>query len=274
MRSWDAPVYGFYEPIPEIEEVGGRRCHVFICAAAGCRHKIRRYLDTHDKASTSALRNHSEKCWDSPNGNVAAKNFGHGEEWLSQLQTPPSQSTTSTEDARKLEPGRYIMTDVTTGMTLDLRRDNRTLCAYQFHGKDNQQVRAVDTLLTLHEERELNGCPASCLAWSCLFARGPRGIAYNHTRSCAATSGCQWEFRPCGEGFVINSVRSSGSFVAVQDLTGPGLCREGGAQVVAEAIPTCWKVEVLPVGPTDEVGDVFARYVSLTLRAVGLTFTF
>jgi hypothetical protein len=95
------------------------------------------------------------------------------------------------------------------------------------------------------------------------------------TWSCATTSGCQWEFRPCGEGFVINSVRSSGSFVAVQDLTGLGLCREGGAQVVAEAIPTCWKVEVLQVGPTDEVGDVFARYVSLTLRrAVGLTFTF
>jgi len=28
------------------------------------------------------------------------------------------------------------------------------------------------------------------------------------------------------------------------------------------------------VGPTDEVGDVFARYVSLTLKAVGLIFIF
>ena len=63
MRTWDAPIYGFYEPIPEIEEVGGRRCHVFICAAAGCRHKVRRSLDTHDKRSTSNLRTHSKKCW-------------------------------------------------------------------------------------------------------------------------------------------------------------------------------------------------------------------
>ena len=30
----------------------------------------------------------------------------------------------------------------------------------------------------------------------------------------------------------------------------------------------------MPVGPTDEVGDVFARYVSLTLRAVGLIFIY
>jgi len=36
VRTSDSPIYGFYEPILEIEEVGGRRCHVFICAAAGC----------------------------------------------------------------------------------------------------------------------------------------------------------------------------------------------------------------------------------------------
>lgn len=177
MRSWDAPIYGFYEPVPEIEEVGDRRCHVFICAAAGCRHKIRRYLDAHDKGSTSGLRDHSEKCWGevfrnayemkdlksvqaavgkfikSPNGNVTAKKIGYGEEQLSQLQTPPSQPTSSTENARKLKPGRYVMTNVTSGMTLDLRRDNRTLYAYQFHGKDSQQVRAIVTHLTLDEER-------------------------------------------------------------------------------------------------------------------------
>ena len=173
MRTWDSPIYGFYEPIPEVEEVGGRRCHVFICAAAGCRHKVRRYLDTHDKRSTWNLRTHSKKCWGDvfkkiyevknlkrvrvavskfknlPNGKVAAKHFGHGEERFSQLHASLSQSTTSTEHALKLEPGRYVMTDINSGMTLDLRCDNRTLCAYQFHGKGNQQVRAIVTLLTL-----------------------------------------------------------------------------------------------------------------------------
>jgi len=152
------------------------------------------------RAAVSRLNN-------SQNGSVAAKKFGHEEERFSHLHASPSQSTTSTENARKLEPGRYVMTDINSGMTLDLRPDNRTLCAYQFHGKDNQQ----------------------------------------------------WEFCPCGEGFVINSVHSNSSFVDVRNLTGLGLRREGGAQVIAGATPTCWKVEVLPVGPTDDVGDVFAR---------------
>jgi len=100
----------------------------------------------------------------SPNGNVAAKNFGHGEEQFSQLHASPSQSTTSPENARKLEPGRYIMTDINSGMTLDLRRDYRTLYAYQFHGKDNQQVRVIVTLLTLGEGRA--EWAFSCLPWS------------------------------------------------------------------------------------------------------------
>lgn len=63
MNSWDSPVYGLYEPIPSIEEVDGHRCHVFKCAAVGCNHKIRRYLDTNDKGSTSNLRTHAKKCW-------------------------------------------------------------------------------------------------------------------------------------------------------------------------------------------------------------------
>ncbi|KIL54666.1 hypothetical protein M378DRAFT_18675 [Amanita muscaria Koide BX008] len=45
MKGWDAPVYGFYEPIPDIVYAdGNRRCHVF-------------------KGSTSNLRAHSKKCW-------------------------------------------------------------------------------------------------------------------------------------------------------------------------------------------------------------------
>ncbi|KAG6821930.1 hypothetical protein H0H92_016061, partial [Tricholoma furcatifolium] len=48
-----------------IEENKGRRCHVFVCAAVGCGHRIRRYLDTNDKGSTSNLRSHAQKCWGS-----------------------------------------------------------------------------------------------------------------------------------------------------------------------------------------------------------------
>ncbi|KIL71505.1 hypothetical protein M378DRAFT_55498, partial [Amanita muscaria Koide BX008] len=97
MKGFNAPVYGFYEPIPAIVKVNGRRCHVFACAAVGCGQKIKRYLDKNDKCSTSNLRSHSKKCWgeeafekahevkdlakirevvgrakNSPNGNVAA----------------------------------------------------------------------------------------------------------------------------------------------------------------------------------------------------------
>ena len=74
--------------------------------------------------------------------------------------------------------------------------------------------------------------------------------------------GCQWEFRPCGEGFIIETIYHRGWFVTVRDLK--ALHQSRSAHVVASAFPTCWDVEVLPVGPTDtELGDVFARYVWL-----------
>lgn len=52
--------------------------------------------------------------------------------------------------ARKLQPGRYTMTDISSGKGLDLRPDNQKLYAYSFHGRDNQQA-SVITLLTLSE---------------------------------------------------------------------------------------------------------------------------
>jgi hypothetical protein len=48
---------------------------------------------------------------------------------------------------RKFEQGRYIATDVRWGLTLDLSdADNRSLIAYEFHGQENQQVRAFSFL--------------------------------------------------------------------------------------------------------------------------------
>ena len=97
MKTWDAPVYAFYDPIPIIEEISGHRCHTFKCTAVGCKQKIRCFLDMNDKGSTSNLRSHSRRCWgkdafkkayevknvhqvqvalgklkNSPNGNIAA----------------------------------------------------------------------------------------------------------------------------------------------------------------------------------------------------------
>ena len=54
--------------------------------------------------------------------------------------------------ARKLESGQYTVTDISSGMALDLRPDNQALIAYPFHGEDNQQVSTeCITLLTLGE---------------------------------------------------------------------------------------------------------------------------
>jgi hypothetical protein len=56
----------------------------------------------------------------------------------------------------------------------------------------------------------------------------------------------QWEFHPCGSGFVIGSAVRSDSFLAVRDLK--GLHLEGAAKVDLETFPTCWEVEVMHNG--------------------------
>ena len=65
---------------------------------------------------------------------------------MAQSQTPitPAQKT-----MRKFEQGRYTATDVRWGMTLDLSgADNRSLIAYGFHGRENQQARASRSFLS------------------------------------------------------------------------------------------------------------------------------
>ncbi|EPT01252.1 hypothetical protein FOMPIDRAFT_1091464, partial [Fomitopsis schrenkii] len=62
-KRWTAPVYAFFKPNVSIEYVKGRRVHVFRCANAGCKHVIRRYLDTGDTKSTGNLRKHVKSCW-------------------------------------------------------------------------------------------------------------------------------------------------------------------------------------------------------------------
>jgi hypothetical protein len=54
-RDWNAPVYAFFQPISNVDHDNGWRFHEFMCAAKGCKKKIRCYLDMKDTKSTSNL---------------------------------------------------------------------------------------------------------------------------------------------------------------------------------------------------------------------------
>jgi hypothetical protein len=71
-KQWTSPVYAFFEPIPAIEIVDGRRCHVFKCCARGCKYTARRYLDKGDKSSTGNLIRHVKACWREDAWNAAS----------------------------------------------------------------------------------------------------------------------------------------------------------------------------------------------------------
>jgi hypothetical protein len=62
-KEWNAPVYAFFQPVPSVGHDIGRRFHEFVCAAKGCKKKIRRYLHKKDSNLTSNLRKHAKKCW-------------------------------------------------------------------------------------------------------------------------------------------------------------------------------------------------------------------
>ncbi|KAG0692504.1 hypothetical protein DFH29DRAFT_788653, partial [Suillus ampliporus] len=66
MKEWSSPIYAFFQPIPTIEYHDQRRCHVFKCAAHGCNHRVRRYLDKKDAKSTGNMRKHVKSCWGQP----------------------------------------------------------------------------------------------------------------------------------------------------------------------------------------------------------------
>ncbi len=52
--KWESVFYGFYKT-PEVEYVGTRVVHSFHCAARGCSHVVRWFLDTKDATSTKTL---------------------------------------------------------------------------------------------------------------------------------------------------------------------------------------------------------------------------
>jgi hypothetical protein len=64
-----SPIYAFFQQIPSIVSVDGRRVHEFKCAASNCKGRgknpriVQRYLDTSDRNSTGNLRKHARLCW-------------------------------------------------------------------------------------------------------------------------------------------------------------------------------------------------------------------
>jgi hypothetical protein len=73
MKEWKSPVYAFYEPVPRISSIGGRRCHEFHCVAHRCNYISRRFRDTLSKASTGNLILHVKSCWGEEAWNAARK---------------------------------------------------------------------------------------------------------------------------------------------------------------------------------------------------------
>src|SRR6266481_2733729 len=68
-KEWLSPIYAFFEPMPSIVVVDGRRVHEFRCMAGFCKGRgknsriVQRYLDTSDRNSTGNLRKHARICW-------------------------------------------------------------------------------------------------------------------------------------------------------------------------------------------------------------------
>jgi hypothetical protein len=77
-EKWTSCIYAFFELIPNISYVEGRRYHAFQCAAKSCNFKSRRFLDTTDANSTGNMCRHVRKCWgEEPlNAVEAAENIG------------------------------------------------------------------------------------------------------------------------------------------------------------------------------------------------------
>jgi hypothetical protein len=76
----------------------------------------------------------------------------------------------------------------------------------------------------------------------------------------------QWEFHPCGAGFVIKNV-SSGSFLTVEDLV--GLHHDKSTEVITGDFPMCWEMEVMDNASAEDDEnvdeDVYTRYVSIVV---------
>ena len=104
-KEWKSPVYAFYEPIPEVTCIKGRRCHEFRCAGRGCKYISRRYLDTKDKASTGNLIKHAKSCW-GDEAWIAANDCKNATEARSRVTNPIKRSGSITSAFKRTGSGK------------------------------------------------------------------------------------------------------------------------------------------------------------------------
>jgi hypothetical protein len=105
MRGWKSAVYAFYEPIPLIEYVKGRKAHTFVCTRTGCNYRCRRYLDSESgRASTGNLRRHALSCWKEEVFNRAVK-CGNANEARKKVLEPFNVSGTIPASFERKEKG-------------------------------------------------------------------------------------------------------------------------------------------------------------------------
>ena len=62
-KDWNAPIYSFFYPMPDIGYHKDHCFHEFTCAAKGYQKRIHCYLDKADAKSTGNLWKHAKKCW-------------------------------------------------------------------------------------------------------------------------------------------------------------------------------------------------------------------
>jgi len=74
-KTWRSSVYGFFKSKVEIGRENGRKFHLFRCAARKCKGNsiVWRYLDSKDRAATSNLKSHANKCFGADVVNAATK---------------------------------------------------------------------------------------------------------------------------------------------------------------------------------------------------------
>jgi hypothetical protein len=146
-KDWTSPIYGFFQPRPEIKVVDGRRCHEFQCAAPLCRGKglkprmVRRYLDKGDRNSTSNMHKHAKNCW--------------GEENVSKALN--AKGELSIDDVRK-SLGQAKLHD--GSITASFERKGKGSVTFSTRQHTYTETRLVNTSLVIILKKSLTICVA------------------------------------------------------------------------------------------------------------------
>lgn len=108
---------------------------MFGCLATGCKHKIRRFLDTSDRASTGNMRKHVRSCW--------------GEDILKMIS-----------EAKDLETARNGVKNyaVNGSITIAFERKGQGKATYSHKQHSRTETKYVATITLITSLRSLMAC--------------------------------------------------------------------------------------------------------------------